>query len=244
MPATRYADYRRALEATLAAYRRRHFAGREALFETGPGGRARFRAEAAHRNFFDAALYHALTSRPLAFRSLGNPQVLAISVFGTLARREELPLLAEEPCDDGAPLLSPGEAREAELEIQRRLPLPGGRRHAIVDLWLTTGTAILGRLRERGLGPALRLAALLAATPGQGGEARRQVLVVYDGRNPAFAPGRIADREFTALQARLPAGVALRRMSWQALARAMSRSEWLSDLLAYIRSKYGIEAAS
>jgi hypothetical protein len=33
-------------------------------------------------------------------------------------------------------------------------------------------------------------------------------------------------------------------MSWQALARAMARSEWLSDLLAYLKSKYGIEAAS
>lgn len=243
MPATRYADYRRAVESTLAAYRRRHFAGREALFERVPGGRVRFRAEAAHRNFFDAALYHALTARPLAFRSPGNPQVLAISVFGTLARREELPLLAGEPCDDGAPLLSPAEAQEAGLEIQRRFPLPGGRRPAIVDLWLTTGTAIIGRLMERGLGPVARVAALLAAVaePGAG---RRQVLVVYDGRNPAFASGRIADREFLALQARLPEGIALRRMSWQALARAMARSEWLSDLLAYIRSKYGIEAAS
>lgn len=243
MPATRYADYRRALESTLAAYRRRHFAGREALFEVGPGGGVRFRAEAAHRNFFDATLYHALTARPLAFRSLGNPQVLAISVFGTLARREELPLLAAEPCDDGAPVLSPTEAQEAALEIQRRFPLPGGRRPAIVDLWLTTGTAIVGRLSERELGPVRRLAALLAAIPVPGAE-RRQALVVYDARNPAFAAGRRADREFAALQARLPEGVSLRRMSWQALARAMARSEWLSDLLAYIRSKYGIEAAS
>ncbi len=233
----RYADYRRAAEKALIAYRRRHFAGRSALFEAGPRGERLFRSQAAHLNFFDPALYHVLTRRPRAFRRLGNPQVLAISVFGTLARREGLGLLAGVRCDDGEPVVATmAEAEALSWEPQRAVDLTGGQ--GVVDLWFETAhsaLAVQGRLLERGLGPLAGVVEALAA-----GEGPRLVLLVYDGRNPAFAPGRRADDEFRALGKGLPAGMALRRTTWQRIAAAMAREDWYSDLLAWLAAKYGI----
>ncbi len=154
MEATSYAAYRRALHAHLIAYRRRHFAARRALFEPGPRGSLVFTPAAAHLNFFDPALYHALTRRPPALRRMASARALAISTFGTLARREDLALLAQVHGDDGVPPLSPAEAGAATLDLQRPLdglaaPRPGG-----VDLWLGDEglqLAVLPRLLERGL---------------------------------------------------------------------------------------------
>lgn len=277
MVATRYADYRQTAQAGLAAYRRRHFAGRDALFEPGPHGEILFRPEAAHLNFFDPALYHAVTRRPRAFRRLGDPQVLAISVFGTLARREDLALLAEVACDDGAPVVAAPEAGSLALELQHRVSSPRPGRPMIVDVWLHraqqevipssprsppshreggfshlspygegppqgAAIAVLGRLLERGAGPLARTIRAVAADAGAGHGARQGVLLVYDARNPAFARGRQAYRQIAALQGSLLPPLALRRTTWQALAAAMARSAWYSDLLAYLQVKYGIEA--
>ncbi len=154
MEATSYTAYRQALQAHLVAYRRRHFAARRALFEPGPRGNLVFTARAAHLNFFDPALYHALTRRPPTLRRMTSARVLAISVFGTLARREDLALLARLPCDDGAPLLSAAGAGSAALDLQRPLDALAAPRPRSIDLWLAGEgwqLAILPRLLERGL---------------------------------------------------------------------------------------------
>jgi len=154
--ATSYAGYRERLRRCLRAYRRRHFAGRGALFVRGIAGGLVLTGDAAHLNYFDPALYHALTCRPRAFRNLANARVLAISVFGTLARRDGLALLSQVPCDDGRPLLSAAEARHAALDLQRPPGVPNEPGPPVVDLWLTAPelrVTILPRLLERGLGP-------------------------------------------------------------------------------------------
>lgn len=241
--ATRYADYRRAVQATLETYRRRSFAGREALFERTASGQRLFRSEVGHLNFFDPALYHALTRRPRAFRRLADPQVLAISLLGTLARREGLGLLARVLDDDGQPIVAEAAAEGLVLDLQPAVHHAAGRR-AVVDLWLRWEgeateergpLAVQGRLLERGLGPLAATVRAVQAAAGTG-----YVLLVYDARNPAYLRGRQTDREFQALRAGLPPSLALRRTTWQALAAAMAAAEWYSDLLAYLRDKYGL----
>ena len=156
MRATRYGDYRRAVLAGLTAYRRRQFAGRDTLFEPGPQGEITFRPEAAHRNFFDPALYHDLVYRPRSFRSMTSSRVLAISVLGTLARRDDLELLAEVRCRDGQPIVSGANAARAlVLELEHR----AGHLHegpaGPPDLWLESADlrlAVVPRLLERELG--------------------------------------------------------------------------------------------
>ncbi len=301
MQAIRYADYRQAVRAHLLAYRRRHFAGRDALFQPDTRGEIAFRPEAAHRNFFDPALYHELTRRPRAFLGLASSRVLAISVFGTLARREDLALLAEVPCDDGRPLVaSAHEAQALAFDPERPAPSLYQRATGERELWLAGTTqhlAVYSRFLERDLGPCLQperghcsgdyvrregrancwhsehgacywqhltgvlgwdgqrehrpcplcrpyglvrtLLALAADPAARGMEC--SLVVVYDGRNPAFAPGRQALRLLAAVEASLMVPIALRRTTWQAIAGAIARSPWHSDLVGYLREKYGIE---
>lgn len=231
--ATHYAGYRAAMLATLAAYRARHFAERDVLFEKIAHDEIAFAPEAAHRNFFDPALYHELTHRPPALRRLHSSRALAISVFGTLARREDLALLAEVPCEDGRPVLASAAAADG-LALQLQHILPGQQ---VVDVWLHgkgTPLAVAGRLLEREPG------ALPLPTLGQGDQSFR-TLVVYDARNPAWAAGRSLSRRLDALADTLRPPAALRRTTWQAIAAALARSPWFTDLLGYLREKYGIE---
>ena len=152
--ATHYAGYRQGVLTALVAYRRRHFAGRDSLFEAGG---AAFRPQAAHLNFFDSALYHELTDRPRTMRHLASSRVLTISVLGTLARREDLALLGDVPCADGEPALRAAEAEGLTLALQRPLAfLYERRRPDDADVWLESprlSLVVAGRLLERDLGP-------------------------------------------------------------------------------------------
>ena len=274
MHATSYAGFRQAVLDGFATYRRRHFAGRDALLEPGPQGALIFRPEAAHRNLFDPALYHDLAHRPRGLRSMTSSRALAISVFGTLARREDLGLLAEVPCADFLPLLpEAGQAWALDLQGERG-----------VDLWLRgpdLRLTVAPCLLERNLGacPKARRGACagpvccplvaqqigwqgggpadcplhqlyvlaqplraLAGDPAAGADSPRTLLLVCDARNPAFAPDSRLSGLLAELQQALPAPFVLRRITWQAIAAAMARSPWYSDLLGFLREKYGIDS--
>lgn len=72
---------------------------------------------------------------------------------------------------------------------------------------------------------------------------RGHVLLVYDARNPAFADGGGAERQWRdALVACLVPGL-LRRVSWQRLATAIAAAPDLTWLAEGLRAKYGIEPA-
>jgi hypothetical protein len=69
---------------------------------------------------------------------------------------------------------------------------------------------------------------------------KAHVLVIYDSRNPAFAPGGVADAQWQQTVAALRFPKMLRRLSWQHLAGHLAVHEPLDWLLDGLRRKYGI----
>ena len=69
---------------------------------------------------------------------------------------------------------------------------------------------------------------------------RAHVLVIYDERNPAFAPAGLADRQWQVASkaSRIPGY--LRRVSWQALAGHLAAYPDLGWLVQALERKYGI----
>ncbi|MCY4004163.1 MAG: hypothetical protein OXF33_10710 [Rhodospirillales bacterium] len=82
----------------------------------------------------------------------------------------------------------------------------------------------------------------LAATVTAGGCDRDlgHVLVVYDARNPEFAAGGAAQRQYEAASAACRVPGLLRRLSWQRLAGALTGAPELAYLVAGLVGKYGI----
>lgn len=66
-------------------------------------------------------------------------------------------------------------------------------------------------------------------------------LLVYDANHPFFADGREAE-VFRKIQTAIRPPVALKRISWQAIARALEAQGRYRDLLDYLEEKYGIVA--
>jgi restriction endonuclease-like protein len=66
------------------------------------------------------------------------------------------------------------------------------------------------------------------------------VLVIYDSRNPAFAPGGAADAQWQQTVAALRFPKMLRRLSWQHLAGHLAAHDSLHWLVDGLRRKYGI----
>jgi hypothetical protein len=70
------------------------------------------------------------------------------------------------------------------------------------------------------------------------------VLVIYDNRNPAFAPGGAADAQWHQAVAALRFPDMLRRLSWQNLVGHIAVHEPLNWLFDGLRRKYGIVGQS
>ncbi len=67
------------------------------------------------------------------------------------------------------------------------------------------------------------------------------VLVVYDVRNPEYAVGGTAQRQYdAAVRASREPGL-IRRLSWQCLAAALAKAPELAYLVSGLEGKYGIE---
>jgi len=65
-------------------------------------------------------------------------------------------------------------------------------------------------------------------------------VLVYDERNPFFAPGGEVDEQFRAVQAALQGPATLKRVTWQAATAAMAKRGGYADLLTWLDDKYGI----
>jgi hypothetical protein len=88
---------------------------------------------------------------------------------------------------------------------------------------------------------------LLAATVNADGSLELQcahVLVIYDNRNPAFAPDGVAQAQWTSTIGALRFPHMLRKVSWQNLADHLAAVADLRWLVEGLRSKYGIVGGS
>jgi hypothetical protein len=84
---------------------------------------------------------------------------------------------------------------------------------------------------------------LLAVASGPTGfldTANAHVLVIYDNRNPAFAPGGTADAQWQQTVGALRFPKMLRRLSWQHLADHLATHGSLQWLVDGLHKKYGI----
>lgn len=85
---------------------------------------------------------------------------------------------------------------------------------------------------------------LLAASVGpQTGEILDQpaAVLIYDSRNPAFAPGGKVDSLFREVQGALEGSVSLRRATWQSIVATLNERGGYAGLLNWLVEKYGIQ---
>jgi hypothetical protein len=155
-----YNDYKRAMLRRFTNYRRKHYPLEDDLFD--PRRYHVFRAEYALCNLFTPGLDRLLPQdrRHRWFRSMGSSQALAVSVLGTMMKRDDLPLLAEIPDEHSRPLL-PGFVLADQPEFDYRVTTLNERRPTQVDLFLPGQNghmAIECKLWERELGPCSQVA--------------------------------------------------------------------------------------
>jgi hypothetical protein len=100
-----YNDYKRETLRRFSVYRRRHYPIESDIFD--PRRNHVFKPELASLNLFKLELDRLLPQarRHRWFRSMGSSQALAVSVFGTMIKRGDLPLLAQVSDEHGQPLL-------------------------------------------------------------------------------------------------------------------------------------------
>lgn len=92
-------------------------------------------------------------------------------------------------------------------------------------------------------GPYQLVRNVLAACVGPDGSLAAEsgyALVIYDKRNPAFAQGGIADRQWSEAEGALRRPECLRRCSWQSLAAHLAKDRSLEWLVSALDDKYGI----
>ena len=84
---------------------------------------------------------------------------------------------------------------------------------------------------------------VLAASVGpQTGEVLDQptAVLIYDSRNPAFAPGGKADYLFREVQEALEGSASLKRATWQSIVATLNEQGGYEGLLNWLVEKYGI----
>ena len=92
-------------------------------------------------------------------------------------------------------------------------------------------------------GPYQLVRNVLAACVGPDGSLAVEsgyALVIYDKRNPAFAQGGVADRQWSEAEGALRRPDCLRRCSWQSLAAHLAKDRSLEWLVSALDDKYGI----
>lgn len=150
-----YNDYKQAMLHRFIAYRRRHYPLQEDMFD--PRHWHVFTSDFAFCNLFHHKLDRLLPKdrRHRWFGSMGSSQALAVSVFGTMIRHDDLMLLTEVPDDDGRPLL-PNFVAAGDPEFDYRVMVLDEPRPTQVDLFLpgrNGHVAIECKFWERELSP-------------------------------------------------------------------------------------------
>jgi len=130
-----YNDYKQAMLRRFIAYRRKHCPLEDDLFD--PRRWHVFKAEYAFCNLFTSGLDRLLPKdrHHRWFGSMGSSQALAVSVFGTMMKRDGLSLLNEVPDERGRPLLL-GFVLAGQPEFDYRVTTLNEPRPTQVDLFL------------------------------------------------------------------------------------------------------------
>jgi len=66
-------------------------------------------------------------------------------------------------------------------------------------------------------------------------------VLIYDSRNPAFAPGGKVDYLFREVQGALEGSASLKRATWQSTVAALNEQGGYEGLLNWLVEKYGIQ---
>jgi len=84
---------------------------------------------------------------------------------------------------------------------------------------------------------------LAASVDPQTGEASSKptAVLIYDSRNPAFAPGGKADYLFREVQGALEGPASLKRATWQSTVAALDEQGGYEGVLNWLVEKYGIQ---
>ena len=190
-------------------------------------------------------------------RSLGEPRRTSVDVLfeaGSKRVAVECKLTERKFGVCSRPQLSPGDPNYAEQHCDGNYRIQRGRRErcALTEIGVRYWT-YLPHLFEWAADRDLRPCPFseiyqltrnaLAATVSAGGFDRNSghVLVVYDARNPEYAAGGTAQRQYESAirDCRVPG--LIRRLSWQRLAWAFTGAPEFGYLLAGLEDKYGIK---
>jgi len=130
-----YTTYKSGLLNCFKGYREKHFFQQDELFDK--RWNHVFKSRCADHNLFDTELGKLLSKarRHRWFGSMGSSQALAVSVFGTMIYRGDLPLLTTALDDRGCPLL-PDFELDGEPEFDYKVVTLNERRPTQVDLFL------------------------------------------------------------------------------------------------------------
>lgn len=155
-----YNDYKQAMRRRFIAYRKKHYPIEYDLFD--PRRQHVFKTEYAFRNLFTSGLDRLLPKdrRHRWFGSMGSSQALAVSVFGTMIKRDGLSLLNEVPDEHNHPLL-PGFTLADQPEFDYQVTTLNEPRPTQVDLFLPGQrghVAVECKLWERELSPCSQVA--------------------------------------------------------------------------------------
>jgi hypothetical protein len=174
-----YNDYKQAMLRRFITYRRKHYPLEDELFD--PRRWHVFKTEYAYCNLFASGLDRLLPQdrRHRWFRSMGSSQALALSVFGTMMKRDGLSLLNEVPGEHGRSLF-PGFVPAGQPEFDYRVTTLNEPRPTQVDLFLPGQrghVAVECKLWERELSPCSQVASYqcngdYASQPGRASRQR------------------------------------------------------------------------
>ena len=189
-------------------------------------------------------------------RNLGEPRPTSVDVFLEARSRRvaiECKFMEREFGTCSRTRLRPDDSNYAEQHCDGNYRIQRGRRTrcALTEIGVRYWTFLPG-LFNWGAGRDLRPCPFsgtyqlarnaLAATVTADGCSRGlgHVLVIYDARNPEFAAGGAAQRQYESALAACRVPGLLRRLSWQRLAGALTGAPEFAYLVAGLAGKYGI----
>ncbi|MYD93238.1 MAG: hypothetical protein F4Y02_06005 [Chloroflexi bacterium] len=189
-------------------------------------------------------------------RNLGEPRPTSVDVFLKARSRRvavECKFMEREFGTCSRTRLRPGDSTYAEQHCDGNYRIQRGRRTrcALTEIGVRYWThlpdlfdwAADRDLRPCPLSTTYQLARnALAATVTDDGCDRGSghVLIVYDARNPEFAGGGVAQRQYEAALAACRVPGLFRRLSWQRLVRALTGAPEFTYLVAGLEEKYGV----
>ena len=190
-------------------------------------------------------------------RDLGEPRPTSVDVFLAAGSRRvavECKFMEREFGTCSRTRLRPRDSTYAEQYCEGNYRVQRGRRArcALTEIGVRYWTylpCLFDWAADRDLRPCpfsgtyqLARNALAATVTADGYDQNLgHVLIVYDARNPEFAAGGTAQRQYEAASAACRVPGLIRRLSWQRLAGGLTGVGELAYLVAGLEGKYGIK---